>query len=179
MTTKRWVLYGAIVVALALLAVFLWGVNRPDANAATLSEPPDGTSFTVQLTPTNDGVTLSPDGKATRHCWYWKYGPSESRDGVGALRFGWGREDVACTNVADTRWVALPQFDPFHYLGYWEYDRDGSGKNKSALGYSFLQLNSTDRFTFKPVGVPLLSRERTLRCKLVASNHTAYCTIYY
>ena len=168
-TKKRWIVIGAaFVLALALLATCLGG---GEAHAATPDEPADGTSFTIAPTPV---VTALTGGGAS--CYQWDFGPWNSTDGAHRLRFGYGERVVACVGKGGN-WVSLPTFDPYHYLGYWQHD--STKKSHSQIGgYSFLDLTTVWKFSYKPLGVPLLNKDRTLRCRLTAWDHNANCTLY-
>ncbi len=181
-TFKRWIVIGsAFVLIMALMVVCLGG---GDAHAATLRPPipkapasltvelPDGTTYTSVPEPVY--VQMSTGGQ---WCWKWPFGPWEDRDGANKLRFGYGEDVVACYGQGG-HWNALPQFDPYHYLGYWKHD--STKKGHSDFGYSWLDLHTTWSFSWV---VPLtgihLYRDRTLRCHLTVADHNANCTIYY
>lgn len=172
MTTKRWVLYVALGIALAVLTVMCvaGGDSAQAATTATQSEPGDSTSFTLSAQPT----TLQPLNGG--QCWEWG-GSWENKDGFGRLRFGYGWDDIACTNSAATKWTQMPKFDRYHWVGYWHHK--STKKSHSSLGYSFLDTTATWEFTWDAPGVELLHKDRTLRCRLDAPSHTAYCTLYY
>jgi len=165
---KRWVIIGLVFV-LAILAVTCIANN--DANAATTAATDTGTV----LAPVQGQPIPSADGKTTRKCWAWypvfnteKHDPLPPH----ALKYAYGEDVVACTNAAGTKWVAVPTYDPYHYLGYWQYD--GVNKNKGSLGYGTLRLSTTWHFSIKG----LVPRSPQVKCDFQASNHTAYCTEY-
>lgn len=158
-------------VKLGILVVVLFGLflvfcGGGEAEAATLDETGETTTY-----------TLSPLS-ADRQCYGWEFGPWVNRDGAGNLRFGYGEDLVACTNPRGTRWVEVPTFQPYHWLGYWDHRK--TTKERSALGYGTLNIQTNWKFEWDPgFGLPVLHKERTLRCSLAASNHTASCTLYY
>lgn len=165
---KRWVIFGICLVLLTVTMAMCLGGG--DAEAATIAEElPAKTTFTVVLEP----ATLV---RSTGECWQWDFGWSNN-DGFGRLRFGYGEKLIACTNLARTKWISTPTFDPYHWLGYWQHDK--TTKSKSTMGYSFLDISTVWKFSWSPgFGMPTYHKDRTLRCSLNASTHTASCTIY-
>jgi hypothetical protein len=171
-TVKRWVLWvGGLLILALLMSVCLGG---SDARAVEVSGPrPDKPeSFTVQLTPVS-GVSVA----STMRCWHFGEWEWENRDGIGRLRFGYGEELTACTDLALRKWVNVQQYDAYHWLGYWQHEL--TEKNRSQLQLANVYITTLWKFTFKPAGIPLLHEDRTLRCRLQASNHTAYCTLFH
>jgi hypothetical protein len=165
---KRLVVIGLIFV-LVILAVYCTTNN---ANAATVTATD---TLEATYTPVQGNAIPSADGKTTRKCWAWyPVFNTERHDPLPphALKYAYGEDVVACTNAAETKWVAVPTYDPYHYLGYWQYD--GVTKNKGALGYGTIRLSTTWTFSIKG----LVPRSPLVKCDFRASNHTAYCTEY-
>ena len=167
--TRSRIIATSIIAVTVLTLLFVFCTGGESQAATRQAEPPAG-SFTVQLVPTLS--TLSGG-----QCWGWGFGAWENRDGFNRLRFAYGENIVACTNAAATRWHSMPTFNPYHYVGYWRHEK--TNKWHGSLGYAFLDISTTWKFEWKAVGVPLAHMDRTLTCRLWASNHTAYCTRYY
>ncbi len=153
------------IAVVVLFALFLTFSGGGEAKAATAELAPSTYSF-------------AGDVSSNRSCYAWSFGPWTNTDGFGNLRFGYGEDLTACTNPRGTRWVDVPTFQPYHWLGYYKHDR--TDKQRSALGYWHLNVQTIWEFSWDPgFGVPTIHKGRTLRCDLTASNHTASCTLYY
>lgn len=164
----RRVIWVIIFVVVAALFATCLGLGGGDAQAATTIEDPQAPATTY------DFVAV-PYGRSGQ-CWEFGPWPWQNTDAVGHLRFGWGHDLIACTNDAATKWVSLPTYDIWHWLGYWQFDKQS--KSHSKVGYSWLDSTSYWRFKYDALGVPLATKERTLKCRYTASDHTANCTLY-
>lgn len=169
-STRWWfVVIAGVIIAALIFALFVAGGDN-QAQAATITEEPaDGTTFTVPAS----AVLLRSTSKI---CYGWDFAWNNT-DGFGRLRFGYGEKVIACTNLAGTKWVSLPTFQPRYWTGYWELHN--IDKHHGTLGYSFLDLHTVWQFTYQAAGIPLLHKDRTLTCSLTSSDHNANCTLYY
>jgi hypothetical protein len=173
-TVKRVVVWVGVALIFTLSMGVCFGNGEADATEPSWEdEQAASQQALVDTSSVHTATSASSYSTATRKCWRWTLGPWEWRDFWGNLRFGYGEDIVACTNAAATKWVALPLHDPYHYVGFWQHDQ--TTKSRSALQYSFLNVNAFWKFSFRPVGFPILHADRSLRCELRASNHTATC----